>query len=302
MGLAKKIAIGVGVFVGVLGLGVGGFVYSQVSAYDASMAKTYDLPSPAIVAATDADSIVRGRHLTQALAGCALRDCHGGDMAGGNPVDAGPLGTFTAPNITHLLKAYSDGELARLIRHGIKKNGQSVAMMPVQDFAWLSDADVASLIGYLRTVPESSKASGVTTIRTLGKILDRQGKMPLDIARFMSTLPSPGTPPPAARTKEYGRFVARLCMGCHGEGYSGGPLPGAPPDFPIPANLTPHESGMKGYTYDDFVKLSQTGLTPKGKKLHQFMPIEALASMNDDERGALFDYLQSLPPKPFGGR
>ena len=39
-----------------------------------------------------------------------------------------------------------------------------------------------------------------------------------------------------------------------------------------------------------------------GKKLNPFMPIDSLGRMDDTEKTALFLYLQSLPPKAFGGR
>lgn len=302
MAIWKKVLLGLSGAVGVLLIAGGGFAYSQTSAFDESMGQIYDLPLPKISAAIDPDSIARGKHLTETLGGCALADCHGTTLSGGRTIDIGPVGSVTAPNITTITAAYSDGELARLIRHGVKKNGQSVVMMPVQDFYWLPDEDVSAIIGYLRTVPKNDNVPPATVVKPLGKILDRQGQLPLDMARFMKNLDRLPPPPQPARTKEYGAYVARLCSGCHGDSFSGGPIPGAPPDLPVPLNLTPHESGMKGWTYDDFVKVSKTGINPKGKKLNSFMPFEALDKMTDDERGALFDYLMSLPPKEFGNR
>jgi hypothetical protein len=83
---------------------------------------------------------------------------------------------------------------------------------------------------------------------------------------------------------------------------SGGPIPGAPSDFPVPLNLTPDATGLQGWTYADFEKLATTGIRKNGKKLASFMPIEAIAKMDDVERHALWAYLQSLPPTPFGQR
>lgn len=302
MGIWKKVALGLGGLIGVLLVGGGAFAYSQTSAYDASMSRVHDVPVPKIAAATDPVAIERGSHLVQTLGGCALGDCHGADMSGGKVIDVGPVATLVAPNITRIVSAYSDGELARLFRDGIKKDGTSVIMMPVQDFYWLPDEDIAAIIGYLRSIPVVDKVVPPTVVKPFGKILDRQGQFPLDIARFMSELDRLPPPPKAARTKEYGAYVARLCSGCHGESFSGGPIPGAPPDLPVPLNITAHETGLKGWTYEDFAKMSTTGVNPKGKKLDPFMPFEALGKMNEDERGALYLYLMSLPPKPFGER
>ena len=108
--------------------------------------------------------------------------------------------------------------------------------------------------------------------------------------------------PPPAPTKEYGRFVARLCSGCHGEHFSGGPIPGAPSKLAVPLNLTPDASGLAGWTYDDFEHLIQTGTRKNGKALDPLMAVELLRNMDDTEKHALFAYLQSVPPRPFGQR
>jgi mono/diheme cytochrome c family protein len=108
--------------------------------------------------------------------------------------------------------------------------------------------------------------------------------------------------PPPSPTAAYGRFVGKLCMGCHGETYGGGPIPGAPPSMPVPLNLTPHASGLKGWTFEDFDHSMKTGLRKNGQKMADFMPRDAINSMNDVEKRALWAFLQSLPAKPFGER
>jgi hypothetical protein len=93
-----------------------------------------------------------------------------------------------------------------------------------------------------------------------------------------------------------------LGTGCHGPGLSGGPIPGAPPELPVPSNITPHETGIKAYTGADFMRLLNTGIKRNGKKLDPFMPLPALAAMNDIEKRALWAYLSSIPAQPFGNR
>lgn len=287
------------VALGAIGLGV--FVWLQASAYDASMAKLYDVPPMAVTASKDPAVIARGEHLSKSLAGCSLHDCHGPDLGGGRVIEMGPVMTLAAPNITHVLPAYSDGELARLVRHGLKNDGRSVVFMPVMDFDWLPDDDVTALVSYLRTVPPSDKPGSGTKVKLLGKILDRQNKMVIDVARRIDHAHVELAPPPSP-TAAYGAFVARLCTGCHGEHLSGGRIPGAPKKLAIPLNLTPDPSGMAGWSYADFERMIQTSTRKNGKPLDPLMPVEALANMNDTERHALFAYLQSLPPTPFGNR
>ncbi len=90
----------------------------------------------------------------------------------------GPVGTMSGPNITPrgLLAVYSDADLARLIRHGVKKDARSVRMMPVQDSYWFPDDDVNALVSYLRTVPPSDRANAPTRVGVIGEVLDREGK------------------------------------------------------------------------------------------------------------------------------
>jgi hypothetical protein len=70
----------------------------------------------------------------------------------------------------------------------------------------------------------------------------------------------------------------------------------------VPLNLTSHETGLKGWTYDDFKALVQSGKRKNGKPLDPFMPVDALRNLNEVELSALWLYLQSVPPRPFGER
>ncbi len=300
--LLKRLALGVLALVVVAVAGAGVFAYSQISAYDASLEQVYAIPLPAVERSTDPAVLARGQHLARSLAGCALGDCHGADLSGGRVTDSGPVGSMAAPNITPagMAAAYSDAELLRLIRHGVKRDGRGVRFMPAQEFNWLSDADMAAVISYVRSVPPVEKPNAAMTIGALGKILDRQGLIPIDVARRIDHAQIELGPEPSP-TVLYGRFIGRLCA-CHGETLSGGPIPGAPPDFPVPLNITMHETGLKGWTYEDFTQLAMTGRRKNGDKLAAFMPVEALANMDDVERRALWAYLESMPPTPFGNR
>ncbi len=293
----------VGILLGLLALGGGSYVYMQCSAFDASMAKVYDIPVPNLSRSTDPAVIARGDHLVHSLAGCGVADCHGADLAGGHVVDLGPVGKMAAPNITGsgLGAAYSDGELARIIRHGIKKDGRSVRLMPAQDLTWLPDSEVVAIVSYLRTVPNVDRPNGTTSVGTLGKVLDRQNKFHWDVARMIdhAKVESPPAPEP---TPAYGGYLGRLCTGCHGEGFSGGPIPGAPPSIPVPLNLTPDKTGLGDWSYEDFDKLMKTGVRKSGRKLDPFMPVESWKNFDDTEMHALWSYLRTLPPTPFGNR
>lgn len=298
----KRIGLGLVALGLVIAASVGIYAKTQTSAFDDSLSKAYDVPVPTNVkASTDPAVVLRGKHLAESIMACATTDCHGADLSGGKTTKMGPLATITGPNASALATAYSDGELARLVRHGVKKNGRGLLLMPSQDINWISDDDLVALISWIRTVPPSPKANGPLEIGTLGKILDRKDQVPLDVARRIDHAHIELAPPPAP-TPAYGKFIARSCTGCHGEKLSGGPIPGAPSDFAVPLNLTPHETGLKGYTYEEFDKILVTGTRRDGRKLDAFMPFEALAKGDDTEKRALYAYLMSAPPVPFGNR
>jgi mono/diheme cytochrome c family protein len=153
----------------------------------------------------------------------------------------------------------------------------------------------------VRTVPGVDKANGTMEIGTLGKVLDRKEKFPLDMARRIDHTKVETVPAPSA-TADYGRFLIRMCTGCHGEGLSGGPLPGAPSDLAVPRNLTPDATGLNGWTFEDFDKTLTTGVSRDGTKLAALMPVESFGQLDPLEKKALYAYLMSVPPLPFGGR
>jgi hypothetical protein len=303
MRLLKRILKVVGVVLLVFGAILGVFVYVRCSQFDASMDKVYDVPLPTVTRSADPAVVARGDHLVHSIAACAGNLCHGPDFGGGQPIVMGPVATLCAPNITagNLGAAYSDAELARLIKHGIKKDGRSVRFMPVQDIAWLPDSDVVAIVSYLRTVQSCDRPNGTTVIKTLGKVLDRQEQFVMDVARHIDHTKAEQAPAPEP-TAAYGGYVARLCAGCHGEHFSGGPLPGAPSSFAIPLNITPDDTGLKEWAYADFEKLMRTGVRKNGKQLDPLMPIEAWKNFDDTEMHATWAYLQTLPARPFGGR
>ncbi len=298
----KRIGLGLLALIGVVALVGGIYVWRQTAAYDASIDKVYPIaPLNHIARSSDPAIVARGKHLAFSLVGCALNDCHGKDLGGGKVTDAGPIGTMIAPNITQIMVAYTDGELARLIRHGVKKDQRTVRFMSVEEFNWITDADLVAVVSYLRTVPPVERATGSMKIKWLGKVLDRRGELPIDIARKVNHDKIEIGPDPSP-TSAYGKWIARLCSGCHGDRMSGGPIPGTPPDFPVPLNLTPHATGLAGWTQTDFEQVMSSGVRKNGKKLADFMPTEAVNAMDDVERKALFSYLQTLPPTPFGQR
>src|SRR5690606_9248991 len=152
----KRVLIGLGVLVGVLLIALGALVgYGEVA-----FGRTYERDLYPIEADTSPEGIARGEYLVKHVVACS--GCHaeriGGALTGkAEQVAIGPLRmTVVYPNLTPDqetgLGSWSDAEIARAIREGLDREGQELYIMPSQHLRALSDADVAAIVGYLRTL------------------------------------------------------------------------------------------------------------------------------------------------------
>jgi len=94
-----------------------------------------------------------------------------------------------------------------------------------------------------------------------------------------------------------------LCGICHRPGFSGGPIPGTPPEDPSALNLTP-AGALQNWTFEEFLTAMRTGVTPSGRQLRdEFMPYQSIfGDMTYEESEAIWLYLQSLSPREYGNR
>lgn len=276
----------------------------QLLRFNRALAAVHDVPAPAIVASADSAILARGEHIASSFGGC--RACHGEGLRGGLVEDIGPIGLISAPNLTGgkggVGDRYTDEQLARTIRYGVRPDGRTLMWMPTEEHHWWPDADLQAVVSYVRSLPAVDNEAAPSTVRPLGRILTSFGVMKtLSHSMIDPSAPRETVPDPAP-TAEYGAFLVRGCRGCHGEHLSGGRIPGAPESLPIPLNLTPHPSGLGGWTKEQFFTVITTGVRPDGRTLDPFMPIATTRGMNDTEKSALWAYLQSLEPRPEGER
>src|SRR6188508_645438 len=115
------------------------------------VSRTYDAPLTAFNAPSDRDSIHRGERLT-AMYGC--NNCHGASLTGSDMFDFPGIVHITAPNLTKVVKEYTDEELERVIRRGVKRDGTSTWIMPSAMFNRLTDEDLSAIVAYVRSFPE----------------------------------------------------------------------------------------------------------------------------------------------------
>jgi mono/diheme cytochrome c family protein len=256
-----------------------------------------DLPTvQAVLLPSDSSALERGRYLFESR-GCA--ECHGADGGGRTFAKEGDSLELAAPNITKVsggvVGFYKPVDWVRTIRHGVKPDDQPLRVMPSEDYNRMTDADLGALIAYVQSLPPRPARSAVIRFPLPARVMYGFGAIPDAADRIDHTL-APQQPVAEAVSVEHGAYVANLCLGCHGTKLEGGPIVGAPPDWPPAARLAPGEGNVMAARYaaaDVFLKMLKTGQRPEGGRI-AVMPFETLAKLSDTDARALHLYLTSL--------
>jgi hypothetical protein len=282
--------------------------------------------------------VKRGEYLASSVMACM--GCHsqrdwgvyghpikpGTEWRGGEPLfdqRIGLPGVIHPKNLTpYNLKNYSDGELVRVIRTGVRKDGQPLfPFMPYQAFASMEQEDLYAIIAFLRSLPTE-----------INDVPDHRLDPPLNV--IVHTIPQDAGPYPAPvdhkNTVAYGQYLVKMgsCTDCHTpvDGRHQ-PLPGlylaGGQEFPylnsklekhpgggvlrVP-NITPDpETGIGRWTKKDFIaRFAEWRGTANLKAKHvsldldkgdylELMPYGEYAGMTDEDLGAIYDYLHSIP-------
>ncbi len=278
-------------------------------------------PAPDLQIEITEEKVEHGRYLANHVMLCM--DCHairdfslfGGPPepgtlgAGGEIFDQsiGAPGRFISRNLTpSALGDWTDGEIFRAITSGVSKDGSALfPIMPYPHYSQLSEEDIHAVIAYLRSLepienelPESKPDFPVNfLINTMPVKADLKAK------------------PSREDVVEYGRYMitAAACTDCHtrmergnfvGEPYAGGT------EFHMPdgsvirsSNITPHETGIGGWTKEQFVNrfkaYSDSVFIPHRVEPGQFqtiMPWGMYAGMQREDLEAIYEYLKTISP------
>jgi hypothetical protein len=118
----------------------------------------------------------------------------------------------------------------------------------------------------------------------------------LHAAAIDHAAPHPEAVQPVA-TLEYGWYLTRACTSCHGPDWTGGAVPGAFPDDPPAANLTPDGGTDIGtWTLADVTRAMREGGRPDGSVIHETMPWRPFSHFTDEELEAMWLFFQALEP------
>lgn len=300
-------------------IGVGALVATGSVATYLRATRQVHAPYPDIRASKEPAVIERGRYLVEGAAHCG--ECHGavepkGTSRMGRPLVGGfefalPVGTFRVPNITPDpetgIGKVEDKALARLIRYGVKPNGEMA--LPFMPYADLSDEDITAIISYLRSQTPIKHRVAPHHVNPLGRL----------VQAFVLEPKGPSQPPrrsvPPEATPAYGKYLTHNvgnCVMCHTQvdmrtGAFTGPLFGGgaihdgtanrEQKFVSP-NLTPDPrwGWLHGWDEAGFVARFRAG------RVHQNspMPWESFQNMTETDLRAIYRYLQTLPPAQTG--
>ena len=298
--MRKVLKIIIYVVVGLVVIGaLGAFAAQMLS--DRKRQRTIDIKVEPLAYVSDDASLARGKHLFMSR-GCA--ECHGENGGGHIVIDQGGM-YIKSPNITNgsgsVVAKYTEADWVRTIRHGVNPAGHPMILMPSGDYNQLTDVDLAAVIAYARSLQPVAGEGATIRLPLIVKALYAAGKI-RDDADTIDHTRRPPLPVPDEVTPENGAYLANMCTGCHGRTFSGGPIPGTPPEWPPAANLTPGEgSAMTRYDAPaKFVAMIRTGKRPDSSEVSAVMPFPSLRNLNDTELGALYAYLKTLPPRAGG--
>jgi mono/diheme cytochrome c family protein len=276
--------------------------------------RTFDAPYPAIEASRDPKVIARGRYIAYGAAHCV--NCHTPNdqddeiAAGATPpliggrVFKGPFGSVTTPNLTPDRETgigrYTDAELARAIRHGVKPDGK--ALLPFMQTAHFSDEDLAAVISFLRSQQAVRNETAGRQFNLLGKAILAFAIKPAGPTRPVLA----HTPPDGSiESGEYLATALASCDSCHTKRnlltgayetprFSGGmTFPFDEERVIVTPNLTPAKAGrITGWTEEQFVGRFGVGMGIKGTH----MPWRQYQTLTETDVRAIYRFLRTLEP------
>lgn len=209
------------------------------------------------------------------------------------------------PDVESGIGSWTDGEIIRAIREGVDNHGLGLfPIMPYFIYRSLSDADVEAVVAYMRNL------SPVRAERP-ERVIDFPMSMLIEM--FPEPLDGPVPHPDPADPVAYGEYLATIarCGFCHTprqargkEGIPGKAFAGGVP-FQLGSritpskNLTPDVTGIGTWTRDAFIaRFKRFGELRPVDRLEDntLMDWNAYSGMTEADLGAIYAFLQTLPP------
>ncbi|GAB3711950.1 hypothetical protein GCM10027592_50030 [Spirosoma flavus] len=205
---------------------------------------------------------------------------------------------------------WTDGELMYFLRTGLRRDGTAGGIMP--QYPNMADEDLKSVIAWLRSdrlpVQPTKEEAPASELSFVSKLLMNTLIKPIPFPAKMIPLPD------SADQIALGRYTANAigdCYACHSadlidqdkitpektKGFYGGGIEmvGEGGEKILTANLTFDDKTGLGhkYTKEQFIKAVKGGVRPDGSILKY--PMEPKLSLSDQEVGAIYEYLKTVP-------
>jgi mono/diheme cytochrome c family protein len=245
------------------------------------LARSYPVAQVTLPVASSPDAAQRGKALAD-VTGCT--DCHRPDLRGGVFEDGGWLhGTYYAANLTLKAQQYSDGDLARIVRLGVRPDGRGVIAMPAMGYVRLTDTEMADIIAFLRSLPPGGVEQPAHFIGPLDQWDLWRGQAFKTAASYVDgerrkEPPDAGPEHAAAR-----HLVGIVCAECHGGDLKGNGWDSGAPDLAV----------ILAYGVPEFTRLLRTGIAADGKErgLMTGVARSRLHNLTDQQIGDIHAYL-----------
>lgn len=173
--------------------------------------KKYNVPLVDVVIPKDSASLAAGKKIALTR-GCY--GCHNKNLSG----DYYPYWEtgMVAANISKKIPTYSNKELFRLFRHGIKKDGTGLWSMPAGMFVNLSEKDIQRLIAYLRTVPAVENELPNTAFNFKGRMKIISGEIISEVSMARAAVKKFNYPDNPTIVEQGNYLALTTCTECHG--------------------------------------------------------------------------------------
>ena len=244
--------------------------------------RSHPAPADSVPVVRDSATIARGAHIA-VTRGCT--NCHGPNLGGTIFHDEPNVARLVAPNLTAIRNGYSDADFVRLLRHGVRPNGEGVVVMPSSMYRNLSDEDLGAVIAYIRSVPAVADTLPPTSVRALGRVGLALGKFKTEPERIAAENVERVPVPAGGDTVGQGRYIVMsTCAECHGMKLAGDEMG------------TPGLSVVAAYSPEAFTTLMRTGKPVSGRDLTLMDDVarSRFAHFSDAEIGAMYAYLKGL--------
>ena len=230
---------------------------------------------------------------------------------GGGYALKSPFGTFHVPNISpHKqdgIGSWSAADFIRAMREGVSPDGRHYyPAFPYTSYAKMSEGDLADLFAFIMTLAPVE-----------GRAPDHDLPFPYSVRRGvglwkLAFLDGKVFTPDPSRSASWNRGAYLVngpghCAECHSERnpagaivedrrFAGGPDPEGRGTVP---NITPHQSGIGGWSAEELATLLKTGETPLFDTVGGPMGavVANTARLPDADRQAMAEYLLSLPQR-----